>query len=107
MIIVEIFLPLIFLLMVAMCVGAYLAWQKISIYLTWNTRYTNNEYEKAVMDAGKSNHHKDLGPPLPARKVESKGRSVVDAEEMIDFADMDMEEGYKVLENLGEGKNGA
>lgn len=42
-------------------------------------------------------------PILPLKKQESRGRSVVNSEDLVDIADLPWEDGYKALEDLGNG----
>lgn len=94
--IVDIFLILIFLQLTAIMVGAFIAWQKVSIFLTWNTRYTSNEYEKAITTP------KITKPYLPAQKTEKRGRAITQVDELVDINDMDFEEAYKAVAEAGE-----
>ena len=68
MIVVDVFLILIFVTLIIFGVLSLLAWQKISVFLTWNTRYTSQEYEQAITQS------KISKPSLASTKTEKKGR---------------------------------
>lgn len=67
------------------------AWQKISIFLTWNTRYTGADYEKAVTTA------KITAPPVPPSKTEKKGRSITPVEDLVDISDLPFDTAYEAI----------
>lgn len=94
MIAIIILLSFILGLLVVFGVGAFLAWQKISTFLTWNTRYTGAEYEAAV---SRVKTHKPAGPPSI---TERKGRSIVPADELVDITDLPFDQASKAVEDL-------
>lgn len=96
MIVIGIFLVLIFLELGVFGVLALLAWQKVEVFLTWNTRYTANEYEKTVT------RPKHLKPSLPPVKTTQRGRAIVLTDEFVDINDMDFEKAYKAVAEVGE-----
>lgn len=95
--VLTLFVALIFLQLTALGAGAFLAWRKVSTFLTWNTRYQSAEYERAVTGM------KARKPALPAQKLAQRGRSLTPADELVDLADMDWEQGYKALEDIANG----
>jgi hypothetical protein len=92
----TILLFFIFLLLVGICVGAYLAWQKVSVFLTWNTRYEGVEYEQAITTP------KIKRPSAKPSKTEQRGRSITPVEDLVDLADLDFDTASKAIESLGE-----
>lgn len=96
MAVITIFVILIFFILLAMAVGAYLAWNKISVYLTYNTRYSGAEYELAVTNRKTP---KPNGQPSIA---EQRGRQVKPVEELVDMADLDPLVGMEAVERLGQ-----
>lgn len=93
---ITIFLVLIFLLLVVLMVGLFLAWQKVSVFLTWNTRYETSEYERAVKTP------KTVRPAVPPSITKRKGRSIVPADDLVDLADLDFETGIKAIEEAAQ-----
>lgn len=93
---ITIFLVLIFLLLVVLMVGLFLAWQKVSVFLTWNTRYENSEYETAITE------RKSIKPPAVASITTKKGRSIVPTDDLVDLADLDFETGIKAIEEAAQ-----
>jgi len=93
--VIALFLIIIFLLLVVMIVGAYFAWQKISIFLTWNTRYDGADYERAVTSAKPG---KPFANPI---KTEQQGRSIKPVDDLVDLADLDFETGAAAVEEAG------
>lgn len=102
MTLVVLFLVLIFLELLAIIVGALLAWQKVSIFLTYNTRYDSAQYELDIT------HPKPKKPFLPAAKTEetNRGRSVKQVDELLDLDEVPFEDAVTAIESIGEG-NGA
>lgn len=96
MILADIFLGFMFLLLIIFGVLGFLAWQKISIFLTWNTSYQTADYERAVATP------KRRETSRPASLNESKGRSIKAVDDLVDITDLDFETGYKALEELGK-----
>lgn len=98
--IIALFLVLTFMLLLAYGVLAFLAWQKISVFLTWNTRYTSNEYETAVTST------KPKLPFHPPAKTEQKGRAIKPVDDLVDLDEIPFEDAVTAIESMGEG-NGA
>ncbi len=92
---ITIFLILTFVLLLTYGVLAFLAWRKISIYLTYNTRYESAEYEKAITATGVRK------PAAPASKTQQRGRSIKPVDDLVDFADLDFETAAKAIEEAG------
>lgn len=97
MTIVIIFLILIFLLLVFFGMGAFLAWQKVSVFLTWNTRYESVEYEQAVTSP------KRHRPSAPPSKTEQQGRKIMPVDDLVDLADLDIDTAVKMAEEVSNG----
>lgn len=95
MIIITIFLILIFMQILALMIALSLAWRRISIYLTWNTRYQTADYEQAVVGA------KPRKPAEKASKTEQRGRAIVPVDDLVDLADLDFETAYKAIDEAG------
>ncbi len=96
MIVADIFLILIFVTLLGFGFLGFLAWQKISVFLTWNTRYTSHEYEQAIKQP------KNIKPTLDAIKTEKKGREVTPVPDLVDIADLDFETAFKAVAEVGE-----
>lgn len=94
--IVDLFVVLIFLLLVGFGVAGYLAWKKIEVFLTWNTRFDSKEYEQAITTP------KITKPYLPAQKTERRGRQIKQVDELVDIADVEFETAYKAVAEVGE-----
>lgn len=94
--IVEIFTGLMLVILLILCGFFYIAWRKISVYLTWNTRYQTNEYEQAV------SRKKTVKPVLEPKKTEVQGRMIQEVPDLVDITELDFETGYKAVEQLGE-----
>lgn len=95
--VIAIFLMLIFLLLVTIMVGAFLAWQKVSIFLTWNTRYESQAYEQAITTP------KKIPKPVTAIKTENKGRVVKEVDDLVDITDLPFEVAFKAIEEASDG----
>jgi hypothetical protein len=98
MTVITIFLILIFLELVGLMVGGFLAWQKISIYLTWNISYEGREYEAAITAP------KLRKPPAKASKTEQKGRTIQPVDDLVDLADLnfDNKDAISAIEEMGK-----
>jgi hypothetical protein len=64
---------------------------KITAYLTWNTRYNSAAYEREIAT------QKSKKPSLKANKEEVKGRNVKTSDDLVDLSDLDWETGYKAI----------
>lgn len=93
---IVVLLSVIVFLLIASGICAYMMWQKVKTYLTWNTRYQTTEYEQAITT--KKRHL----PSLKAKKTEVRGREIKEMPELVDLADLDFETGYAALEELGK-----
>lgn len=69
---------------------------KLSQMMLFNGAYQAEEYRKAVAQ------QKVKKPSLPVVKEEVRGRSIVKQEELVDIADLNWEDGYKAVEELGK-----
>lgn len=87
-------LLLIFILLTGLTVFVYIAWQKVSIYLTYNTRYQSAEYELSATTPRKK---ASVAPSI----TQKKGRVVQNVDELIDIQDMEFEEGYRAVTEIG------
>lgn len=100
MIVADIFLILIFTTLLVFGFLGFLAWQKVSTFLTWNTRYSGVEYEQAVRDM------KTRKPSVPASRNAVKGRAVKPVEDLVDLGDMPFEQGFEAIAEIGQVNNG-
>ncbi len=94
---ITILLFLIFLLLVGFGTAAFIAWQKISVFLTWNTRYESLEYEQAIKKPKTYTH------PEKASKTEQRGRSIKPVDDLVDLEDLDFETAVKAVEEIANG----
>jgi len=92
---IAILLILITVLLILSMLSLYFMWRKLSVYLTYNTRYQAVEYEKAV------NTTKFPRPKMPAIKTEVRGRAIKPSDDLVDLEDMDFEDAAKIVEELG------
>lgn len=95
--ILTIFVILIFLLLVGFGVAGFLAWRKVSVFLTWNTRYQTAAYEQAVTTP------KVRKQTLPPQKLTKHGRELKHQDDLVDISELDWETGYKALEDIANG----
>ena len=89
-------LTIIAICLVLLTTALGMLWRKIDVYLTWNTRYEQTEYETAVTKP------KFRKPAAPASKTEQRGRSIKPVEDLVDFADLDFETHAKAIEEIGQ-----
>lgn len=94
---ITVLLTIIVVLLLVLAVSLFFAWKKISIYLTWNTRYSSTEYERAVTT--RKTKPSDAQPSI----TEQKGRAVKPVDDLVDLADLDFETGTKAIEELVNG----
>lgn len=94
--VITLFLILIFLGLLVLLVGLYLAWQKVSIFLTYNTKYDTVEYQQAITTP------KIAKPYVPVSKTEQQGRHVQAVPDLIDITEVPFEDGYKAIVEAGE-----
>lgn len=48
---------------------------------------------------------KHIKPNLPAKKEVKRGKQITDQEELVDLADMDWEDGYKIVTEMFNGES--
>jgi hypothetical protein len=99
MTVLTIFVIFIWLTLLAGLFLAFLAWQKVAVFLKWNTRYQTAEYETAVTQVRPTTK-----PPLPAMKLKSAGRGVAQKDEFMELTEMPFEDAYKAVAEFGEVK---
>lgn len=97
MIALTILASLILVGVIIITVFAFLSYRQLTRMNLLNGTYQADEYRKAV----EIQKHKK--PTQPVAKQETRGRSVVKTEELVDIADIPWEEGIKVIEELGNG----
>lgn len=90
-------LTIIAVCLVLLVISLGLLWRKIDVYLTWNTKYEGAEYQTTVTTP------KFKRPSLPARKTEQHGRSIKPMDDLVDLADMDIEDAMNIVEAAGNG----
>lgn len=96
MTIITLFLILIFIQLLVIMVGAFLAWQKIAIFLTWNTQYNSAEYQTAITTP------KIKRVPVPPSQTEQRGRAIKPVDDLVDLADMDFETAVSAIEQAAQ-----
>lgn len=96
MTVITIFVILIFFILLGLAVGGFLAWQKISIFLTWNTRYQEADYETALAAP------KMRKPAGKASKTQQRGRAITPTDNLVDLADLSFEDAVAAVERAGE-----
>lgn len=95
MIVADVFLILIFATLLVFGFLGFLAWQKISVFLTYNTRYSTNEYEQSMT------RPKHLKPSLPPVRTVKDGRQITQVPDLIDLQDVEFETAFKAVEDIG------
>lgn len=80
-----------------MTIFVILLYKRMDELVRLDTAYQSAEYSNAVAT------QKLNKPAAPATKVKRRGRSVVKTDDLVDLADLSFEEGYKVIEELGNG----
>lgn len=100
MIVADIFLILIFVTLLVFGFLGFLAWQRVSVFLTWNTRYQEADYEQTIT------RPKNLHPTLPAKKTVQKGRAITPVADLVDLGDVDFETAFEAVSAVGEGNIG-
>lgn len=96
MVVLTLFVILIFLLLVGFGVAGYLAWQKMSLYLTWNTRNESLEYEREITTP------KLRKVARPASKTEQRGRAIKQVDDLVDLKDLDFDTAVEAIESMGK-----
>lgn len=91
----TVFLILTFILLLIYGFLVYLAWQKISIFLTYNTRYETVEYERAITTP------KLKKPLAKAVKTDQRGRSITPTDDLVDIDQIDFDVAAAAIEKLG------
>lgn len=92
---IAVLLILIVLLLIVSMFLVYIAWQKISIFLTYNTRYETVEYERAITSPKVKKHS---GKPI---KTEQHGRAITQADDLVDIDQIDFDVAAKAIEEIG------
>lgn len=90
------FLILIFVELLILGFLGFLAWQKISLFLTWNTRHDSLEYERAITQP----KFKHL-PKEPSKTMQS-GRSITPIDDLVELSDLDFETVVTAIEQVGQ-----
>lgn len=93
---IIVLLTLIFVFLLVLSAAGFLAWQKLSIFLTYNTMYDSAEYQKAVTTP------KITHPYIPPSKTEQKGRHVTNVPDLVDITEVPFEDGYAAIVAAGE-----
>lgn len=96
MIVIEVFIILIFVTLLIFGFLGFLAWQKIALFLTWNTRYDSAEYEQSMITP------KIRKPIIKASKTEQRGRSITPVEDLVELTELDFETAASAIEKAGE-----
>lgn len=91
---INVLLGIIIVELLVMFTMGVVAWRKVKVYLTWNTRYQTSEYEQAIQTP------KFKKPSLPAKKLKQKGRTVKNQDDLVDITDLDFDTGFKALEDI-------
>ena len=71
-------------------------WSRISTYLNWTEYHETEDY---INEITKPTNNK---PSLKSTKQEKRGRDINKTDDLVDIADIDWEEGYKALEDIGK-----
>lgn len=82
--------------LIVMTIFSILFFNRITTLVSITGAYQADEYRKAV------SVQKVKKPILPVKKEKTRGRSVVDSEELIDIADLPWEDGIKAIEDMGQ-----
>lgn len=93
---ITVFVILIFIELLILSFSAFLAWQKISLFLTWNTRHDSLEYEQAI-----TRPKLKKTPKEPSRTV-SRGRSISPVDDLVELSDLDFETAISAIEQAGQ-----
>lgn len=96
--VLTLFVILIFLLLVVFGVAGFMAWKKVEVFLTWNTRYNSESYEKAVTAVGKI----PRPPHLEASKTQQKGRQVKQVPDLVDITQIPFDDAFNAVAEMGE-----
>lgn len=72
-------------------------YNQITRLLTMTGEYQAEEYRKAVAI------QKAKKPSLPPVKEQTRGHNIAKSDDLVDIADLDWEEGYKAVEEVGNG----
>lgn len=90
------------ILLVAVCVSivfTVLVYIHLSNLVIMTSAYQSQRYTQSVSTV------KDKKPFLPPVKESKKGRTIRPDDDLVDIADLPWEEGYKVMEEVGNGKS--
>lgn len=91
---ITILLSLILVTLVTASTLAIVAWRKVSVFLTWNTRYEAVAYEQAV----KTPTRKKVEAPSITTQ---NGRAIKPVDDLIDLRDLSFDDGFAAVESLG------
>lgn len=75
---------------------AFLVWQKVSLFLTWNTRNDSAEYEQAITKP------KIKLPTRKPSKSEKRGRTITPVDDLVELTDLDFDVAVKAIEEAGQ-----
>lgn len=93
---ITVLLLLIFITLLGFGFLAFLAWQKISLFLTWNTRNDSLEYERTII------RPKIKLPTKEASKSKQHGRSITPVDDLVELSDLDFDTAVKAIEEVGQ-----
>lgn len=94
--ITNILLGFIIVILLGMGVFLFVAWRRISTFLTWNTRYMGVDYEQAVTKP------KVNRPATKPSTTIQQGRAIKPVEDLVDLSDLDFETAATAVEAIGE-----
>lgn len=94
--ILDIFLAFIVVLLIFISTFLVWTWQKVSIFLTWNTRYTGADYEQAVTTP------KIKRSAEPPTRTKQQGRAIKPIDDLVDLSDLPFEDAYEAVAKEGE-----
>lgn len=93
---IAILFTLIVLIVTYVAVLFTFAWLKVKVFLTWNTRYEQAEYEQTITKP------KIKRPHLTASKTEQHGRVIKPVDNLVNLEDMPPEDAMKAIESMAE-----
>lgn len=99
MITLIILCSLMFAALIIVAVFMILLYTRMTNLIMINGAYQSEQYRSAVAV------QKSAKPTLSAVKQTTRGRRIEKNEELVDMADLPWEEGYKLLEEMGNGSS--
>lgn len=93
---ITILLTLIFVTLLVFGFLAFLAWQKVSLFLTWNTRYEQADYERTITIP------KLKRPTKEVSRSEQRGRSIKPVDDLVDLVELPFDTIVKAIEEAGQ-----